>query len=83
VELGQQFDTVVLREMFREGLGEELQRNLLHIPKNYSFKEYTDGVVETTDDLYRIRLSSKARSHTSYSTQLRPTLNDDQDNAID
>jgi hypothetical protein len=83
VESGQQFDTAVLREMFREGLGEELQRNLLHIPKNYSFKEYTDGVVETADDLYRIRLSSKARSHTSYSTQSRPTLNDDRDNAMD
>jgi hypothetical protein len=69
--------------MFREGLGEELQRNLLYIPKNYSFKEYIDRVVETADDLYYIRLSSKARSHTSYSTQLRPTLNDDQDNTMD
>jgi hypothetical protein len=61
VESGQEFSKSVLREMFSEGLTTELQRLMLRTPKHISFKEYTDEVIEMSDDLYRINLNNRTR----------------------
>lgn len=67
VESRQTFSPAVAREMFSEGLGEELQKLMLHTPKNGSLKEYMDKAIELSDDLYRIQLHGRNRRNAAYS----------------
>jgi len=66
VESRQQFSLAVAREMFSEGLGEELQKLMLHTPKNGSLKEYMDKAIELSDDLYRIQLHGRNRRNAAH-----------------
>ncbi|KAB2110394.1 hypothetical protein AG0111_0g1387 [Alternaria gaisen] len=66
VESRQQFSPVVAREMFSEGLREELQKLMLHTPKNGSLKEYMDKAIELSDDLYRIQLHGRNQRSTAH-----------------
>ena len=52
--------------MFSEGLGEELQKLMLHTPKNGSLKEYMDKAIELSDDLYRIQLHGRNRRNAAH-----------------
>ena len=72
VESRQQFSPAVAREMFSEGLGEELQKLMLHAPKNGSLKEYMDKAIELSDDLYRIQLHGKNQKNAAYSHARAP-----------
>ncbi|KAB2111388.1 hypothetical protein AG0111_0g1935 [Alternaria gaisen] len=65
-ESRQQFSPVVAREMFSEGLREELQKLMLHTPKNGSLKEYMDKAIELSDDLYRIQLHGRNQRSTAH-----------------
>lgn len=73
VESRQTFSPAVAREMFSEGLREELQKLMLHTPKNGSLKEYIDKAIELSDDLYRIQLHGRNRRNEAHShTQTSP-----------
>ncbi|KAH8622033.1 hypothetical protein IG631_23139 [Alternaria alternata] len=52
--------------MFSEGLGEELQKLMLHTPKNRSLKEYMDKAIELSDDLYQIQLHGRNRRNAAH-----------------
>jgi hypothetical protein len=52
--------------MFSEGLGEELQKLMLHTPKNGSLKEYMDKAIELSDDLYRIQLHGRNQRNAAH-----------------
>jgi hypothetical protein len=74
VESGQEYSRPVLREMFSEGLNAELQRLLLLVPKDVSFKQYTDKAIEVADDLYRLNLNSRPKGAESRTAQfLQPS----------
>lgn len=72
VESRQQFSIAVAREMFREGLTEELQKLMLHTPKDVSLKEYMDKAIELSDDLYRIHLHGRNRRNAAHSYAQAP-----------
>jgi len=73
VESRQEFSPAVARQMFSEGLNEELQKQMLHAPKNTSLKEYMDKAIELSDDLYRIQFHSKNKERTSTRRQVFST----------
>lgn len=83
VESRQQFSPAVAREMFSEGLGEELQKLMLHVPKNGSLKEYMNKAIELSDDLYRIQLHGKARRNATYSQAPKTTRREVSPEAMD
>ena len=86
VESRQTFSPAVAREMFSEGLGEELQKLMLHTPKNGSLKEYMDKAIELSDDLYRIQLHGRNRRNAAHShAQASPkaTQREDSPEAMD
>ena len=72
VESRQQFSLAVACEMFSEGLGEELQKLMLHTPKNGSLKEYMDKAIELSNDLYQIQLHRRNRRNAAYSHAQAP-----------
>lgn len=73
VESRQEFSPTVARQMFSEGLNEELQKQMLHAPKDTSLKEYMDKAIELSDDLYRIQFHSKNKEKTPTRRQVFST----------